>query len=122
MRPTAAGLGALLIVLGTGCGAAEPDAPSQAALVECFEADYAFEPAFDSPEDAVDDALETEASLGPLPGTLENYERIERSAGRVDFEFRESDDDYVIWSTTQDDDGRWGMVAVSACRPDDDAA
>ena len=118
MRSTAAGLGALVIVLGSGCGVAVPDAPPEAALVECFEADYALEPTFESPEDAVADALETEASLGPLPATLDDYERNERSEGQVDFEFRESDDDYVIWSTTQDDDGQWGVVAVSACRPE----
>ena len=117
MRPTAAGIGALMIIFGTGCAISRTGAPFEAAMVECLEADYAFEPAFDSPEAAVAEALETEASLGPLPGTLDDYERIERSAGRIDFEFRESDDDYVIWSTSQDDDGQWGMVAVSACRP-----
>jgi hypothetical protein len=85
--------------------------------VECIEADYTLEPTFDSPENAVADALETEASLGPLPGSLDQYERIERADGWVDFELRESDDSFVVWSTTQDEDGQWGVVSVSACLP-----
>lgn len=118
MRPTTAGLGALLIVTGTGCALSQLDAPFDAGVVECFEADYELEPTFDSPEDAVADALVTEASLGEMPGALDDYERIEPSSGRVDFAFRESDDDYVTWSTRQDDDGQWGVASVSACRPD----
>ena len=118
MRTAASVLGALLVTLvGAGCGPSEPDAPSNDAQAACFEADYALEPTFDSPEDAVADALVTEASLGPLPGGVDEYERIERADGWVDFEFRESDDNFVVWSTTQDDDGQWGMVSVSACLP-----
>lgn len=64
------------------------------------------------------DALGTEASLDPPPGSVDQYERIERTDGRVGFEVRENDDNFVVWSTIQDDDGQWGMVAVSACLPD----
>lgn len=119
MRPATSGLGALLVIVVVGgCGPSEPDAPSNDALAECFEADYALEPTFDSPENAVADALETEASLGLLPGSVDDHERIQRTDGWVDFELRESDDNFVVWSTTQDEDGQWGMVSVSACRPD----
>jgi hypothetical protein len=117
MRPAASGLGAVLIVVGAGCALSEPDASSEAALVECFLADYALGPTFDSPETAVADALETEAAIGPMPGSVDQYERIERSEDRVDLEFRESDDNYVTWSTTQDEEGLWSVVSLSACLP-----
>ena len=118
MQRVTSGLAALLLLGAAGCGATEADPPSESELAACFEADLALEPTFDTPEDAVADALVTEASLGPVPGSLDDYDRVERSEDRVDFEFRESDDNFVVWSTTQDEDGRWGVVGVSACRPD----
>jgi hypothetical protein len=119
MQRVTSGLGALLLLGVAGCGAVEADPPSESAPVECLEADLALEPTFDTPEDAVADALVTEASLGELPGSLDDYDRVERSEGSVQFEFREADDDYVVWSTAQDEDGQWGVVGVSACRPAD---
>ena len=117
MRRLMVDLGALLLIVGTGCGVSEPEGSDGSALTECFEAEYAIEPTFDTAEDAVADALETEASLAAVPGSLDDYERVERSEDAVDLEFRESDDNYVAWSTAQDEDGRWGVVGASGCIP-----
>lgn len=113
------GLGALILVggLGTGCSASEADARSDAAAAECVHADYALEPTFDDPEQALADALATETSVAPMPGSVAQYERVERSDGSIDFGFRASDDDHVTWTVAQDGDGQWGAVAVSACTP-----
>lgn len=123
MRITIAGIGAVLLVaVAAGCGPDATDGPSEAppeaGLVECFLADYALEPTFERPEDAVADALETDASLGPMPSSPDAYERVERSDGDIEFVFRDGDDHYAVWSTTQDEDGRWGVVSLSACVPD----
>lgn len=72
--------------------------------------DDAIEPTFETPEDAVADALVKAASVAALPGSLDVGERVERSEGAVDPEFRESDDNHVVWSTAQDEGGQWGLM------------
>ena len=58
----------------------------------------------------------TQASLAALQVSLDDYERVERAEGAVDLELSESEDIYVVCSTTKDEDGRWGVVAFSRLR------
>lgn len=117
MRPTTVILPALAILMGAGCAAEAPAAPSEAAPVACTVVDYPLEPTFDDPELAVADALSTEAEVAVMPRTLREYERSEGAEGWVSFEHHDGDE-VVIWTTTQDDDGQWGVVALETCRPD----
>lgn len=117
MRPSTAILPTLAVLMGAGCALPAPAATPEAAPVECMVADFQLEPTFDRPELAVADAVIAEAELGPLPKDLTDYERIEQSEGWVTFEHRDGDD-VAIWTTAQDDDGRWGVVALETCRPD----
>jgi len=86
-------------------------------LLECFDADYPIEPTFDTPEAALEHALEVDAADVPVPESVDDYEPVERSEGWIDFEFRESDELYFIWGVIQDEDGRWGMASLGGCHP-----
>jgi len=86
-------------------------------LLECFDADYPIEPTFDTPEEALEHALEVDAVGVPVPEGVDDYEPVERSEGWIDFEFRESEDLYFIWGVIQDEDGRWGMASLGGCHP-----
>ena len=86
-------------------------------LLECFDADYPTEPTFDTPEAALEHALEVDAADVPVPESVEDYQPVERSDGWIDFEFRESDELYFIWGVIQDEDGRWGMASLGGCYP-----
>jgi|GEM_PF-5899981 len=86
-------------------------------LLECFDADYPIEPTFDTPEAALEHALEVDAADFPVPESATDYKAVERSDGWIDFEFRESDELYFTWGVIQDEDGRWGMASLGGCQP-----
>lgn len=88
-------------------------------LLECFDADYPIEPTFDTPEAALEHALEVDAAHVPVPDGVDRYTPVERSDDRVEFEFefRESADHYLVWGVIRDDDGRWGMASLGGCYP-----
>lgn len=86
-------------------------------LLGCFDADYPIEPTFDTPEAALEHALEVDATGVPVPESVDDYEPVERSDGWIDFEFHESDDHYFTWGVIQDEDGRWGMSSLGGCHP-----
>jgi hypothetical protein len=54
-------------------------------LLECFDADYPIEPMFDTPEAALEHALEVDVADVPVPRDLVAYERTERSDGWIEF-------------------------------------
>lgn len=86
-------------------------------LLECFDADYPIEPTFDTPEEALEHALEVDAADVSVPESVDDYEPVERSDEWIDFEFRESEGLYFIWGVIQDEDGRWGMASLGGCHP-----
>ena len=90
---------------------------SAGGLLECFDVDYPIEPTFDTPEEALEHALEVDAGNVPVPESVDDYQPVERSEGWIDFEFRESEDLYFIWGVIQDEDGRWGMASLGGCYP-----
>jgi hypothetical protein len=87
-------------------------------LLECFDADYPIEPMFDTPEAALEHALEVDVADVPVPRDLVAYERTERSDGWIEFAFRESADRYVTWGVVRYEEGRWGMVSLGGCVPE----
>lgn len=86
-------------------------------LLGCFDADYPIEPTFDTPEEALEHALEVDAADVPVPTDVDDYEPVERSDEWIHFEFREGEDLYFIWGVIQDQDGRWGMASLGGCHP-----
>lgn len=86
-------------------------------LLECFDADYPIEPTFDTPEAALEHALGVDAPDVPVPGSVDDYDQLERSDGWIEFEFRDSEDLYFTWGVIQDEDGRWGMTSLGGCFP-----
>ena len=86
-------------------------------LLECVDADYPIEPTFDTPEEALEHALDVDAAEVPVPESVDDYDPVERPDGWIDFEFRESEDLYFIWGVIQDEDGRWGMASLGGCYP-----
>lgn len=119
------GVVAVVLVLA-GCGpegteSAESGADGQAApgageQVECFDADYPGDPAFDTPEEALEHATENELDAVAVPDDLDEYERVERADGWLEFEFRAGEEIYHIWGITRDD-GQWAMTSLGGCVP-----
>ena len=99
--------GATLPVANTGGG----------VLLDCFDADYPIEPTFDTPEAALEHALEVDAAGIPMPESVDDYEPVERSDGWIDFEFHESEELYFTWGVIQGENGRWGMASLGGCHP-----
>ncbi len=90
-----------------------------AGTVECFDADYPTEPTFETPEDALADALETGAADVPVPEDLDAYDRLDIDDGWVEFAFVGGEDHELTWGVTQDQDDRWGMTSLGGCVPVD---
>lgn len=88
-------------------------------VLDCFDADYPIEPTFDTPEAALEHALQVDAVGVPVPEGVDDYEAVERSDEWIDFEFRESDDLYFTWGVIQAEDGSWGMASLGGCYPAD---
>jgi hypothetical protein len=86
-------------------------------VLECLDADYPIDPTFETPEEALEHALEVDAGNVPVPESVDDYEPVERSDGWIDFEFRESEDLHFTWGVIQDEDGRWGMASLGGCSP-----
>jgi hypothetical protein len=85
--------------------------------LECFDADYPNDPTFDTPEEAFRDGLDSEATEVDAPADTGAYERRDRGLGSVEFEVRESGEQYLIWGITRDADGGWGMTSLGGCWP-----
>lgn len=88
-----------------------------AGTAECFDADYPIDPTFETPEDALADALETGAADVPVPEDVEAYDRVDVDDGWVEFAFVEGDEHELTWGVTQDPDGGWGMTSLGGCVP-----
>jgi hypothetical protein len=87
----------------------------QTEILECTDIDYPLEPTFDTPDEALADALRDRPSSGTVPGRVEDYVRDDRE-GQVFFEHIVDDHDVLFtWGVVQDDDGRWGVVSLGGC-------
>jgi hypothetical protein len=87
----------------------------QTEVLECSDIDYPLEPTFETPEEALADALREQPPSGPVPVRVEEYVRDDRE-GQVFFEYI-VDDHHVVynWGIAQDGDGRWGVVSLGGC-------
>jgi hypothetical protein len=87
----------------------------QTEVLECSDIDYPLEPTFETPEEALADALREQPSSGPVPDRVEEYVRNDRE-GQVFFDHIVDDHDVLYtWGVAQDDDARWGVVSLGGC-------
>ena len=129
MSTTAGAFLALLLGLaGAACGPVSGSDDTSATsggpqdeggdeVLECFEADQPIEPTFDTPEAALEHALEVDTADVPVPDDVEDYDAVERSDGSTEYAFREGEDHYATWVVAQDEDGRFGVISLSGCSP-----
>ena len=87
----------------------------QTEILECADIDHPLEPTFDTPEEALADALREQPTVGAVPDRLEDYVRHDRE-GQVYFEHIVDDHDVLYsWGVAQDADGRWGVISLGGC-------
>lgn len=96
---------------GAGLGSAGMACPIQGV------ADYSGEPGFDTPEEALTWALETQSPLVTGPGDESEYVQVRRSADWIDFEYRVGASVHHTWEAIRQH-GRWGIGARSGCLPE----
>jgi len=109
---------ALALVLTGSCSQANTAGPFSEAEcpVQGIE-DYAGEPGFLAPADALTWALESLPSLVTGPGDELSYEAVQRDAEQVDFVFMLRGDVHHTWEVILQD-GRWAIGARSGCLPE----
>lgn len=97
-------------------GASLPVGEEQVELV-CLETDLVWEPVSPTPEEALAVALRGRTPSTSVPIDVDAYVRSEREPGIVAFELVVDEHIESTWLVRQDDDGRWGVVSLSACEP-----
>lgn len=80
-------------------------------------ADYSGEPGFETPEEALAWALETQTQLVTGPGDEGEYVKVPQDAQWVNFEYRVGNGVHHTWEVIRQD-GAWGVGARSGCMPD----
>lgn len=118
---------AAVAVGGCASGTEEPAVSSDVEAVQASElpcpkrvdADYPIEPTFDSPEEALADALKSDPIGVAGPEDVDDYHRVERSKDSLEFEFRDGGNVHHTWGVSRDGDGRWGVTSLGGCVPAD---
>jgi hypothetical protein len=87
----------------------------QTEVLACSDIEYPLAPTFETPEEALADALREQPSSSPVPDRVDAYVRDDRQ-GQVFFEHI-VDVHHVLfnWGLAQDVDGRWGVVSLGGC-------
>jgi hypothetical protein len=86
-------------------------------MLECLEADHAWEPSYPTPEEALEAELRERTPSASVPDDVEAYVRSQRGQDTVAFELVVDEHTESTWLVQQDGDGRWGVVSLSACEP-----
>lgn len=115
-----------LVLPACGMGGEVAGSDERLPCPQTVDADYGGEPTFDTPEQAVEHALEREPMDVVGSKGVEEYHRVERGDDFVDFEYRGDVDSpasdegvHHTWTMARDNQGQWARASFSGCVPDD---
>lgn len=106
-------------VTGCGSGGHVPVGSSElgAGEVPCLETqelDYPLEATFETPEEALAEALGDE-SVGAVADDLDEYHRIRSGEDLIEFQLRNGDQIHHRWAIRRTEDGGWATASFSGC-------